>query len=464
MNNYLVQWGFKFILAFSLLNITFLLSCDDRGDGQLTLSDGDLLFSTDTVLFDTLLTDRMSITKRLRIYNPNIDAINISDIHLSEGSEYSLIINGANENQVQDVLLRGKDSLLILVKLIVDKRDVDDPYLIKDMIITNWNGNTNQTLLIAWGQDAIYLGNEILCDQTFTPDRPYVFYDSVLVDADCRLTLEAGTTLLFDANAPLLVAGQLIAVGDSTNAITFRNSRWDANYRIAPGQWPGIHFLVGSQNNLLDYAIIENAITGITIGNPDEDTLADLTLKHSIIRHTSQMGLAAYSSDVVAENLLIMNSGSSNLVNAAGGFYHYNHCTFVNTPNLFYSSDPVAIFTNHLILSDQSKISEYLYLTLQNSIIWGSSDDDLWLSNDEKAGWSSSVHHNLIHSNNQLNDNFVVFDSLVPLFIDIENYNYELDSGSVVIDLGQSSSVRDDLRGRLRDDQPDLGAYEKQSP
>ena len=464
MNNYLVQWGFKFILAFSLLNITFLLSCDDRGDGQSTLSDGDLLFSTDTVLFDTLLTDRMSITKRLRIYNPNIDAINISDIHLSEGSEYSLIINGANENQVQDVLLRGKDSLLILVKLIVDKRDVDDPYLIKDMIITNWNGNTNQTLLIAWGQDAIYLGNEILCDQTLTPDRPYVFYDSVLVDADCRLTLEAGTTLLFDANAPLLVAGQLIAVGDSTNAITFRNSRWDANYRIAPGQWPGIHFLVGSQNNLLDYAIIENAITGITIGNPDEDTLADLTLKHSIIRHTSQMGLAAYSSDVVAENLLIMNSGSSNLVNAAGGFYHYNHCTFVNTPNLFYSSDPVAIFTNHLILSDQSKISEYLYLTLQNSIIWGSSDDDLWLSNDEKAGWSSSVHHNLIHSNNQMNDNFVVFDSLIPLFIDIENYNYELDSGSVVIDLGQSSFVRDDLRGRLRDDQPDLGAYEKQSP
>ena len=69
---------------------------------------------------------------------------------------------------------------------------------------------------------------------------------------------------------------------------------------------------------MLDYAIIENAITGITIGNPDEDTLADLTLKHSIIRHTSQMGLAAYSSDVVAENLLIMNSGSSNLVNAAG--------------------------------------------------------------------------------------------------------------------------------------------------
>ena len=464
MVNYIVQWGFKFILAVGLFTMTLLLSCDDIGDEQSSLSNGNLLFSTDTLIFDTLLTERLSITKRLRIYNPNTDAINISDIYLNEGSEYSLIINGANENQVQDFLLRGKDSLLILVKLTADKRDVDDPFLIKDIITTNWNDNTNQTLLIAWGQDAIYLGNEILCDQRFTPKRPYVFYDSVLIDAGCQLTLEAGTTLLFDTNAPLLVAGQLIAVGDSSNVITFRNSRWDVNYRIAPGQWPGIHFLVGSQNNLLDYVIIENAITGITIGNPDEDTLADLTLKHSIIRHTSQIGLAAYSSDIVAENLLIMNSGSSNLVNAAGGFYHYNHCTFVNTPNLFYSSDPVAIFTNHLTLSDQSKISEYLYLILQNSIIWGSSDNDLWLSNDEKTGWSSSVDHNFIHSNNQLVDNFVVSDSLISLFVDIENYNYELDSGSVVIDLGQSSSVRDDLRGRLRDEQPDLGAFEKQNP
>ena len=117
MSNYLVQWGFKFILVFCLFNISLLLSCHDMEDGQSILSDGQLLFSADTALFDTILTDRLSITKRFRIYNPNTDAINISDIYLNEGSEYSLIINGANENQAQDVLLRGKDSLLILVKL-----------------------------------------------------------------------------------------------------------------------------------------------------------------------------------------------------------------------------------------------------------------------------------------------------------------------------------------------------------
>ena len=54
MNNYLVQWGVKFILAVGLFSITSLLSCDDRGDGQSILSGGDLMFSADTVLFDTL--------------------------------------------------------------------------------------------------------------------------------------------------------------------------------------------------------------------------------------------------------------------------------------------------------------------------------------------------------------------------------------------------------------------------
>ena len=52
----------------------------------------------------------------------------------------------------------------------------------------------------------------------------------------------------------------------------------------------------------------------------------------------------------------------------------------------------------------------------------------------------------------------------IPLFQDIVQYNYELDSGSVAIDLGLSSTVWDDLRGRPRDERPDLGAYEKLNP
>ena len=253
MTTYLVQVFFKGILIVGLFTLAALLSCEDQDEVPATQANINLLFSSDTLLFDTLLTDRLSVTKRLRIYNPNTEAISISEISLSVGTEYSLIINGAEENQAEDLLLMGKDSLLILVKLTVDKQDLDDPYLIKDTITTYWNGNIQQTLLMAWGQDAIYMGNEILCDMTFTADRPYVFYDSVLIDVGCLLTLEAGATLLFDANAPLLVAGQLIAVGDSSHPITFRNSRWDIDYRIA--RVNGLAFIFSLEAKIIYWTI-----------------------------------------------------------------------------------------------------------------------------------------------------------------------------------------------------------------
>ena len=101
MTTYLVQAVFKGILIIGLCAMAALLSCDDQDDTPATQANISLLFSTDTLLFDTLLTDRLSITKRLRIYNPNTEAINISEISLTVGSEYSLIINGAEENMLR---------------------------------------------------------------------------------------------------------------------------------------------------------------------------------------------------------------------------------------------------------------------------------------------------------------------------------------------------------------------------
>ena len=75
MTTYLAQGFFKGILIIGLCAVAALLSCDDQDETPSKLSNANLLFSTDTVLFDTLLTDRLSVTKRLRIYNPNTEAI-----------------------------------------------------------------------------------------------------------------------------------------------------------------------------------------------------------------------------------------------------------------------------------------------------------------------------------------------------------------------------------------------------
>ena len=55
-----------------------------------------LSFSCDTVLFDTLLVDQLSPTKRVKIYNDNKFAINISSIKLSTGANSLFRINVDN--------------------------------------------------------------------------------------------------------------------------------------------------------------------------------------------------------------------------------------------------------------------------------------------------------------------------------------------------------------------------------
>ena len=72
--------------------------------------------------------------------------------------------------------------------------------------------------------------------------------------------------------------------------------------------------------------------------------------------------------------------------------------------------------------------------------------------------------HNLIHSNVAREGNFVFLNQEFPLFEDIDEYNYELDSASFCIDLGLDIGIVDDLKGRKRDKSPDLGALESAIP
>ena len=73
-------------------------------------SPGDpLLFSTDTVLFDTLFTTVGSVTRRLRILNENEHAISIDNISLAGGaaSPYNIFVNGDKGFSFNDVVIFG---------------------------------------------------------------------------------------------------------------------------------------------------------------------------------------------------------------------------------------------------------------------------------------------------------------------------------------------------------------------
>lgn len=461
-----------------ILGTVWLLTYCEPAAEQLDFStDLRLEFSADTVIFDTLLTARTSLTRRLRIFNPNERAIEASiRLGLGTGSPYRLIINGRESDELSNEVIYGGDSLLVLAQVTIDPQDESLPFVVKDSIVVDWNQQTAHVKLVAWGQDAHVVNAEVLGTTTWTADRPYLIYNYAFVDSLATLTLEPGTRVYLDNGASLFVQGTLRAEGDSANHIIFRNTRFDANYQEAPGQWGGIIFLESSRNNLIRYAEIENGEIGLGVGYtiltqnnqtfflPENGPLtAQLQVDHTSIRHMSLAGMLAFSSEVSAYNVEIYNVGTYLVGNFAGGDYEYVHCTFSAYPSFFSNNDPMVQFSDHVILSPQLTLTGDLSLTLLNNIIWGPGNEQLVISGGEQAQVLVQMTNNIIRSAQSWvgEANFASTDENFPGFRDPFAFDFGLDSLAFARDKALPTDLPTDITGALRDDQPDIGAYER---
>jgi len=423
-----------------------------------------LVFSSDTILFDTIFSGAGSTTKRLKVFNPNNKALKIERIELGLGisSPYRILVNGTELNYSEDILLLGKDSMLILVEVFIDPQDENSPYLVQDSLVFKTNGKNQDVKLVAWGQDANYLGNEVLaCNTIWTNKRPYVIYKSILVDSLCQLTIEKGTNIYGAKDAFIYVKGNIFADGSPDERITFRNDRLDPAYENIPSQWGGIILLEGSNDNYINYSIIRNAVYGIRLGTPDQDTIPDIILKNTIIENMGNSGILCFSSDLYAENILVNNCIELNCGNIAGGNYIYRHCTFANYSFNFIRQTPSFFISDNIILDDNSSIIEDVYIEIQNSIIDGNMEDELFFDLD---GGANSF---FVFNNSMFKSTIAELDTLGnilnknPEFVDPSRYNYRLDTLSPAKDMGVFVGVDHDLDNNQRDELPDLGAYER---
>lgn len=422
-----------------------------------------LEFSTDTILFDTVFTGAGSSTKRLKIFNPSQNALKISSIQLGRGnsSSYTILVNGTEPNQSEELVILGKDSILILVEVFIDPQDINSPYLVNDSILFETNGINQNVKLIAWGQDAHYLGYEIIeCNTTWTNERPYVIYDTILVDTLCQLRIEKGVQIFASKAAAILVKGQLIADGTAEERIIFKNDRLEPKYDRA-GQWKGIIFLPGTYGNQFNYSIIRNAINGIYLGSPDKDTIPEVVLKNTIIENMSYSGILAFTSDLYAENVLINNCFELCCGNIGGGNYTYRHCTFANYGFNIIRQSPLFYISDNIVLSDNSTIVEDINLEIQNSIIDGNMEDELFFNLEGGANSTFAFSNNILKTTIPELDTLGNILNEDPEFINPANYNYRLDTLSPAKDLGALIGIEMDLDGNERDDLPDLGAYER---
>lgn len=422
-----------------------------------------IALSDDTVMFDTLLTIRTSITRRFRIFNPNKKAIQIDEIKLGYGnrSQFSMIVNGEESNRVKDQIIFGGDSLLVLINVSIDPQDKNLPYIVKDSVIIEWGQYQTHVKLVAWGQDANFIYGDTLRNETWTAERPYIIYGYGLVDSLATLTVEPGTRIYIDNYSNLFVKGSLKILGDSGNHVLIRNTRFDEDYVDAPGQWGGIYFLEGSKDNEVRFADIENGTIGLRVGTPDDDNIPDVVVSNTIIRHMAQAGILAFSSDLDVTNTLIYNVGAYLVGNFIGGNYRYEHCTFSNYPTPFINDDPMIQFSDNIVISDTETLIGDLNFTMINCIAWVGTEEAMFMSDGGGAKVDTLIRNNIIKSKTGWPGNFNSTIRSFPGFEDALVYNYALDSLSNARDKAIPGSVITDITGKLRDELPDIGAYER---
>lgn len=449
------------LLYILLFSGVLLYSCKPQEE-QLTTDSGVLLrFSQDTVLFDTLLSSIGSVTKRFKVYNDNEKAVftNI-DLAKSFSSDYKIWVNGVQATQYSDVMLFGKDSMLVLVEVKIDPQDKTTPYLVNDAVLFQTNGNLQNVMLVAYGQDANFLKDSTLaCNTTWISGKAYVVMGKVTVPLGCNLTIDQGTKVYFDYKASLHVEGNLTVTGASGSPVLFCNANDISEQpEKALGYWEGLTFSSTSTSNSIDWALIKNAEHGIYYrAGSTVDSLFELTIDHSRIENMSQYGIKVFGID-----MSVLNSSLSNCANAlvqgyGGGNYNFIHVSGANYGFDFFRTGPAFRFNNQA--TDQGiDISHPLEIGIENTIVWGSARNEI----EQVGATQYYAGYSLFKTINVISGAGNIFNQdpyyLLPMTNDLR-----LRTISPAVNKGNATlSLPVDLNGDNRVGTPEMGAYELQ--
>ena len=478
-----------YLTLFLALGLIVLFSCEQ--ETFYKGSDAKLEFSVDTITFDTVFTTIGSTTQRLKVYNPYKQPVKINTIYLagSDKSYFRLNIDGERAVTVKNIELEPKDSLYIFVEVTVDPTAQNSPVLISDSIVFETNGNIQDVNLEAWGQDVHFIRNEVLNTQVWRADKPYLIYDTLLVNEGQILTITAGTKIYLHKDAQIIILGTLRVLGSLEEPVIFRGDRLDnafinLSYDKVPGQWGFIWLHPVSKDNIINHCIIKNGIIGLLVGNPYTEETTSLILNNSIIDNHSFVGIYAINALINATNCQISNCKTAGFICEKGGYYNFLHTTFANyfgqgLGGQSRDNTPSIILKNYVETDSVLYLGDLKKASFRNSIIYGSAQEELAVSGYEEAALNFKFENCILRTNvdsipTQYPDNFIdVIFNEDPNFIDPEEIFFDLDTLSPAKDVANIWFINEstvdvtlDLKGnsRIADGKPDLGAYERIEP
>ncbi len=404
-------------------------------EDPLTLdSSAKLRFSTRDVFFDTLFKNLSSATQRLRVYNPNNQEVNISEIELMGGknSIYRLNIDGRPTNQESNITLDSRDSLFIFAEMTIDQTKPSNPFIIKDSIRFETNGNNQFVKLRTYGRHAIIHKREVISSNTtWRSDTPHLIMDFAAVDSNTTLTIEKGTKIFNSGSANFFVFGTLNVTGTTDERVTFQGTRPEQSFMDRPGQWQGIRFLPSSKNNIINNAIIDEATVGIEVDSLSLNRNPKLILLNSRISNMARTGIAGFSSSILGINTIVSECCGNLVTGIFGGSYQFIHCTFMASDCQCSPEGPALGFNSQSFEGTDFTLN----VTLLNSVIWGKQEDELTFGNIAEKDTIAVVKNVIKTSQDLPSGNKINKD---PLFQGICNYNFKVNQNSPVIGEGAS--------------------------
>ena len=492
----------KFLRASLLLLLAVAVLSACRKDEQFTDDPGARLeFSRDTVLFDTVFTAlTTSVTKRFTVRNRNDQAVRV-DIALEGGSPspYRINVDGASRLTFSQVEILGGDSLFVFVEVLPGQGGVNTPFIVEDRILFNTNGNEQEVLLVAWGQDAHIFrpdrsipgfpdfsiiaglddqGNPTCETVTWPNDKPYVIYGYAVVDSCSTLQIDPGVKVYFHGSSGLWVYryGRLLAQGTVDDPIIFQGDRLEPDYQDLPGQWDRIWLNEGAagQDHELEHVEIRNSLIGIQCEtfplNPLEPTSeAKLKLDNAKIFNASLAGILSRNFRIESTNLLVADCGQYCVALTGGGQYSFRQSTLVNYWTWDIRQDPAFILTNTFQdITGTVQVRDVEASTFVNGMIYGFNTNEFLVEVDNAANVDYTFANWLFRTDQPTNDpvhfpdQASIYRNQAPAFVSIGSQDFHLtDQDNAARDRGQFiPDALFDLDGNLRDGQPDLGCYE----
>lgn len=363
--------------------VVVLASCSDYDKWTVDPS-ARLVFSEDTVAFDTVITGQSSPTRNLLVWNNNKKGVRVSSVQLGKAGESRFRVNidghylygGVGD----DFEVRGKDSIFVKIEVSLPEDSKEpNPHYEDNLVFMLESGLTQSVQLVADGMDVYVMkGVTLSSDTTFTSERPLWIKDSLVVAEGVTLTIQPGTRLMFHDGVDLVVNGTLNARGTVEEPIIFRGDRLDHLFPYLPydnttNRWGGIHFTATSTHNVMEQCDVHSGTYGIRCDSTLELDIDRpvLTLTNSIVHNVGGHGLDIDNSSVVAVGSQLSNT-LGHTVRQVGGATLFVHCTIAQYYPFSADRGDALFLTNR---NGEDDVYPFQMAYFINSVITGMAED-----------------------------------------------------------------------------------------